>query len=168
MPTVLDWMRPNESETLVKQIDDEKDDTKSGDGSSDSDFDDDSDSSSDEPVCIHTRSWKKKHESESDDEVKFKVNHTEPDTDEPTNQEIDRQSDSDSSSFELADSGSDGEDGRVGTHSTPLAQRKPTRLRQLPAKFDGFILSSLKQLTTLLEDKFLGKVYTSNTSQLCV
>ena len=170
LPTILDWMRPNEPDTLVKPVYDNDDqvDTQSEDESSDIDNDTDSDSSSDEPVYVHTRSHKRRHKSESDDEVTFKVDRPDLDNIEPPNQEIDRQSDSDSNSFESADSGPDGEDGRVGTHSTPLAQRKPTRQRKLPAKYDGFVIGKLKQLTTILENKLLGKVYTRNTSQLYV
>ena len=40
---------------------------------------------------------------------------------EPSEQEIDRQSDSDSNSCQSADNGSDGEEGRGVIHSTPLA-----------------------------------------------
>ena len=85
---------------------------------------------------------------------------------EPVAQEIERQSDSDS--YKSADSGSDGEDGRVGTHSPPLAQRKSARQRKLPAKYDGFIIVPLKQLSMILENKFLGNMHTEHYSQLCV
>ena len=85
---------------------------------------------------------------------------------EPVAQEIERQSDSDS--YRSADSGSDGEDGRVGTHSPPLAQRKSARQRKLPARYDGFILGPLKQLSAILEKNFLGEVYTEHYSQLVV
>ena len=85
---------------------------------------------------------------------------------EPVTQEIERQLDSDS--YKSADSGSDGEDGCVGTHSPPLAQRKSARQRKLPAKYDGFIIGPLKQLSVILENKFLGQVYTEHYTQMCV
>ena len=81
-------------------------------------------------------------------------------------QEIEKQSDSDS--YRPADSGSDGEDGHVGTHSPPLAQRRSGRQRKLPAKYDGFIIGPLKQLSAMLENKFLGQVYTEHHAQMCV
>ena len=85
---------------------------------------------------------------------------------EPVTQEIEMQSDSDS--YKCADSGSDGENGCVGTHSPPLAQRKSARPRKVPAKYGGFILDALKQLSVILENKFLGKEYTEHSSELCV
>ena len=87
-------------------------------------------------------------------------------TEEPVAQEIERQLDS--YSYRSADSGSDGENGCVGTHSPPLAQRKSARQRKLPAKYDGFIISPLKQLSVILENKFLGQVYTEHYTQMCV
>ena len=84
----------------------------------------------------------------------------------PEAQEIDRQSDSDS--FRSVDSGSDGEDGRVGTHSPPLALRRSTREKKLPAKYDGFIIGPLRQLSAILEKQFLGKVYREQSSQMCI
>ena len=86
--------------------------------------------------------------------------------DEPMAQEIEKQSDTDLN--KSADSGSDGEDGHVGTHSPPLAQRRSARQRELPAKYDGFIIVPLKQLSAILENKFLGQVYTEHSAQMCV
>ena len=85
---------------------------------------------------------------------------------EPVAQEIERQSDSDS--YKSADCGSDGSDGHVGIHSPPLAQRKSARQRKLPAKYDGFIIGPLRQLSAMLENKFLGEVYTEHYAQMCV
>ena len=87
-------------------------------------------------------------------------------TDGPEAQEIDRQSDSDS--FRSVDSGSDGEDGRVGTHFPPLALRRSTREKKLPAKYDRFIIGPLRQLSAILENQFLGKVYREQSSQMCI
>ena len=85
---------------------------------------------------------------------------------EPVAQEIERQSDSDS--YKSADNGSDGENWCVFTHSPPLALRKSAKQRKVPAKFDGFIIGLLKQLSTILENKFLGNEYTEHSSQLCL
>ena len=87
-------------------------------------------------------------------------------TDGPEAQEIDRRSDS--GSFRSVDSGSDGEDGHVGAHSPPLAIRRSTREKKLPAKYDGFIIGPLRQLSVILENKFLGKVYREQSSQMCI
>ena len=94
------------------------------------------------------------------------VNRVDVTIEEPEAQEIDRQSDTDS--YKSADSGSDGEDGRVGTHSPPLALRRSARERKLPAKYDGFIIGPLKQLSAMIENRFLGKVYGEHSSQMCV
>ena len=125
-----------------------------------------SDSSSDEPICLHTRSQRKTPESPSDDDANDVDNRADVITEEPVAQEIERQLDSDS--YRSADSGSDGENGCVGTHSPPLAQRKSARQRKLPAKYDGFIIGPLKQLSVILENKFLGQVYTEHYTQMCV
>ena len=63
---------------------------------------------------------------------------------------------------------SDCEDGCVGIHSPPLALRKSAKERELPAKYDGFIIGPLRQLSAILENKFLGKVYREHSSQMCV
>ena len=158
LPTVLDWMRPFDPDTLVKPVDDEED--------SDVDSDGDSDSSSDEPICLHTRSQRKTPESPSDDDTNDVDNRSNVTIEEPVAQEIERQSDSDS--YKSADSGSDGEDGCVGTHSPPLALRRSARQRRLPDKYDGFIIGPLKQLSAILENTFLGEVYTEHYAQMCV
>ena len=85
---------------------------------------------------------------------------------EPVAQVIERQSDSDL--YKSADSCSDGSDGYVGTHSPPLALRRSARQRKLPAKYDGFIINPLKQLSAILENTFLGEVYTEHYAQMCV
>ena len=88
---------------------------------------------------------------------------------EPSEQEIDRQSDSDSNSCQSADNGSDGEEGRGVIHSTPLAQRKSACERKLPKKYDGFILGPMKQLNAILENHLLGRVFNANkNSQICI
>ena len=143
LPTVLDWMRPFDQDTLVKPVnyDDEVSDIDDSNG--------DSDLSGDEPICLHTRSQRKTPESPSDYDINDEDNRSDVTIEEPVAQEIERQSDSDS--YKSADSGSDGSDGRVGTHSPPLAQRKSARQRKLPAKYDGFIIGPLKQLSVILE-----------------
>ena len=85
---------------------------------------------------------------------------------EPSEQEIDRQSDSDSNSCQSADNGSDGEEGQGVIHSTPMAQRKSARERKLPKKYDGFILGPMKQLNAILENHLLGRVFTSSNNYL--
>ena len=77
---------------------------------------------------------------------------------EPSEQEIDRQSDSDSNSRQSADNGSDGEEGRGVIHSTPLAQQKSACERKLPKKYDGFILGPMKQLNAILGNHLLGPI----------
>ena len=145
---------------------DENEEELDDDEESDIDSDGDSDSSSDEPICLRTRSREKTPESPSDKDTNDVDDTADVIIEEPVAQEIERQSDSDSN--KSADSGSDGEDGRVGTHSPPLAQRKSARQRKLPAKYDGFILSPLKQLSAIFEKNFLGEVHTEHYSQLCV
>ena len=69
LPTILDWMRPYDPDTLVKPVHDENNadevnsDNENDDSIDDDDSDGDSDSSGDEPVCIRTRSQRKKQES---------------------------------------------------------------------------------------------------------
>ena len=121
-------------------------------------------SSSDEPICLCTRSQRKTSESPSDNETNDMNDRAGVVIDEPVAQEIERQS----NSYKSAGSGLDGSDGHVGTHSPPLAQRRLARQRKLPAKYDGFIIGPLKQLSAILEKKFLGEVYTEHYSQLCV
>ena len=107
-----------------------------------------------------------KKESPNDKKTKDTENAVGALTDGPEAQVIERQSDSDS--FQSADSGSDGEDGHVGTHSPPLALRRSTREKKLPAKYDGFIIGPLRQVSAVLESKFLGKVYREQSSQMCI
>ena len=172
LPTILDWMRPYDPDTLVKPVYDENNaeevnsENENNDSIDDDDSDGDSDSSSDEPVCICTRSQRKKQESPIENNINDTENTVEVTTNGPEAQEIDRQSDSDS--FRSVDSGSDGEDGRVGTHSPPLAIRKSTREKKLPAKYDGFIIGPLRQLSVIFEKQFLGKVYREQSSQMCI
>ena len=105
-------------------------------------------------------------ESPSDDDTNDVDNRSDVTIKEPVAQEIERQSDPDS--YKSADSGSDGEDGCVSTHSTPLALRRSARQRKLPDKYDGFIIGPLRQLSVILENKFLGEVYTEHYAQMCV
>ena len=138
LPTVLDWMRPFDPDTLVKPVnyDDEANEVELDDDevSDIDDSDGDSDLSGDAPTCLCTRSQRKTLESPSDDDNRSDVT-----TEEPVAQEIERQSDS------------DGEDRCVGTYSPLLAQGKSVRQRKLPAKYDGFIIGPLKQLSVILE-----------------
>ena len=162
LPTVLDWMRPFDPDTLVKPVSDDNDANEVDlDDDEDSDVDDsdgDSDSSSDEPICLHTRSERKTSELHSDNDTNDVDSRSDVTIKEPVAQEIERQSDSDS--YKSADSGSDSENGRVGTHSPPQ--------RKLTAKYDGFIIGPLRQLSAILENKFLGEVYTEHYAQMCV
>ena len=68
---------------------------------------------------------------------------------EPLEQEIDRQSESDSNSYQPADNISDGKEEQGDIHSTPLAQRKSAHERKLPKKYNGFILGLIKQLNAI-------------------
>ena len=69
LPTILDWMRPYDPDILVKPVWGENNenevnsDHEDEDSTDDDDSDGYSDSSGDEPVCIRTRSQKKKQES---------------------------------------------------------------------------------------------------------
>ena len=81
--------------------------------------------SSDEPICLCTRSQRKTPESPSVVDTNDIDNRSNVTIEEPVAQEIERQSDSDS--YNSADSGSDGDDAHVGTHSPLLAQRKSAR-----------------------------------------
>ena len=119
LPTVLDWMRPFDPDTLVKPVNDDNDaneiELDDDEDSNVNDSDDDLGSSSDEPICLRTRSQRKTPESPSKDNTNDVDAQSNVTIEEPVAQEIERQSDSDS--YRSADSGSDGEDGRVGTHS---------------------------------------------------
>ena len=163
-------MRPFDPNTLVEPVSDDNDANEEElDDEEDSDIDDsdgDSDLSGDEPICLCTRSQTKIPESSSDDDTNNTDNRSDVTIEEPVGQEIERQPDSDS--YKSADSGSDGSDGHVGTHSPPLTQRKSARQRKLPAKYDGFIIGPLRQLSAILENKSLGEVYTEHYAQMCV
>ena len=143
LPTVFGWMRPFDPDTLVKRVNDDDDANEVElDDDEDSDVDDsdgDSHSSGDEPIYHHTRSQKKTPESPSNDDTNDVDNRSDVTIEEPVAQVIERQSDSDS--YKSADSGSDGEDGHVGP---------------------------LRQLSAILENKFLGEVYTEHYAQMCV
>ena len=89
-------------------------------------------------------------ESPSDSDTTDVDNRSDVTIEEPVAQEIERQLDSDS--YKSTDSGSDSEDGRVGTHSPPQALRRLARQRKLPDKYDGFIIGPLKQLSVILEN----------------
>ena len=82
----------------------------------------------------------------------------------PSEKEIDRQSNSDSNSYQSADNGSDWEDGQGDIHSTPLAQRKSAHERRLLKKYDGFILGPMKQLNAILENHLLVRIFTANNN----
>ena len=105
LPTVLDWMRPFDPDTLVKPGNDDNDANEVElDDKEDSDIDDsdgDSDSSGDKPICLHKRSQTKTPESPSGNDTNDVDNISDVTIEEPVAQEIERQSDSDSS----ADSG---------------------------------------------------------------
>ena len=59
--------------------------------------------------------------------------------------------------------------GEVISTQLPLAQRKSAHERKLPKKYDDFILGPIKQLNAILENHFLGRVFTANkNSQICV
>ena len=92
LPTVLDWMRPLEPGTLITD-NPVAEDTVSERESSDEE--EDSESSGDEAVCTHTRAQHKikRNISKSETEDQNISNIMEPE-----NQEIERQSDSDSNS----------------------------------------------------------------------
>ena len=155
-----------ESDMLVKSIKDDPgvDDHIKSENETNSD-EEDSELSGDGTIYTHTQTQHKitKSQQEIDGEISVA------NTNEPLEQEIDRQSESDSNSYQSADNGSDGEDGQGDSHSTPLAQRKSACERKLPKKYDGFILGPMKQLNAILENQLLGRVFTSNkNSQICV
>ena len=112
--------------------------------------------------AIYTHTWTQHKIKRSKDEIVGEIRVA--NINEPTEQEIDRQSDSDSNSYQSADKSSDGEDGWGDVHSTPLAQRKWAHERKLPKKYDEFILRPIKQLNAILENHLLGRVFTSNKS----
>ena len=155
-----------EPDILVKPINDDpgvEDHIKSENETSSDD--EDSELSGDEAMYSHTQTQHKikKSQQEINGEIRAaNIN-------EPLGQEIDRHSESDSNSYQSADNSSDGEDGQDDIHSTPLAQRKSAHERKLPKKYDGFILGPIKQLNAILDNHFLGRVFTSNkNSQICV
>ena len=155
-----------EPDVLVKPINDDPgaEDHIKPENESSSD-EEDSELSGDEAIYTHTQTQHeiKRPKPEIQDEIRIlNIN-------EPSEQEINRQSDSDSNSYQSADNGSDGEGGQGDIHSTPLSQRKSARERKLPKKYDGFILGPMKQLNAILENHLLGRVFTSsNSSQICV
>ena len=128
LPTVLDWMRPFDPDTLVKPVNDDNDANEVElDDDEDSNVDDsegDLDSSGDEPICLCTRSQRKTPESPSDDDTNEDDKRSDVTIEEPVSQEIERQSDSDS--YKSANSGSDGEDGHAGTY--PLSSIGPKKV----------------------------------------
>ena len=70
LPTILDWMRPHDPDILVKHVyaenkfvEEVNSDNEDDNGTDDDDSNGDSDLSSDEPICICTRSQKRKQES---------------------------------------------------------------------------------------------------------
>ena len=127
--------------------------------------DKDSELSGDEAMYSHTQTQHKIKKSQQEINGEIRVANI----NEPLEQEIDRQSESDSNSYQSADNSSDGEEEQGDIHSTPLAQRKSACERKLPKKYDGFILGPIKQLNAILENHLLGRVFTSNkNSQICV
>ena len=155
-----------EPDILIKPINDDpgvKDHIKSeNDTSSD---DEDSELSGDEAMYSHTQTQHKIKKSQQEINGEIRIANI----NEPLEQEIDRQSESDSNSYQSADNSSDGEEEQGDIHSTPLAQRKSAHERKLPKKYDGFILGPIKQLNAILENHLLGRVFTSNkNSQICV
>ena len=166
LPMILDWMRPMEPDIIVKPVGDDpgvEDHTKSEhDTSSD---EEDSELSGDEAFYTHTQTQHKIKKSKPEIQGEMRAENI----NEPSEQEIDRQSDSDSNSCQSADNGSDGEEGRGAIHSTPLAQRKSAREIKLPKKYDGFILGPMKQLNAILENHLLGRVFNANkNTQICI
>ena len=165
IPTILDWMQPMEPDILVKPTNDDpgvEDHIKSENETSSDD--EDSELSGDEAMYSHTQTQHKIKKSQQEINGEIRVANI----NEPLEQEIDRQSESDSNSYQSADNSSDGEE-RGDIHLTPLAQRKSACERKLPKKYDGFILGPIKQLNAILENHLLGRVFTSNkNSQICV
>ena len=167
LPTILDWMQPMEPDIIVKPIGDDpgvEDHIKSENDTSSNE--DDSELSGDEAIYTHTQTQHKIKKSKPEFQGEMRARKH---IDEPSEQEIDRQSDSDSNSCQSADNGSDGEEGQGVIHSTPLAQRKSARERKFPKKYDGFILGPMKQLNAILENHLLGRVFNANkNSQICI
>ena len=124
----------------------------------------DSELSGDEVIYTHTQTQNKIKRPKPDIQEEMRVANI----NEPSEQEIDRQSDSDSNSCQSADNGSDGEEGRGVIHSNSLGPKK-ARERKLPKKYDGFILGPMKQLNAILENHLLGRVFNANkNSQICI
>ena len=166
LPTVLDWMWPMEPDIIVKPIGDDpavEDHIKSEHDTSSNE--EDSELSGDEVFYTHTQTQHKIKKSKPQIQGEMRAENI----NEPSEQEIDRQSDSDSNSCQSADNGSDGEEGQGVIHSKTLAQRKSARERKLPKKYDGFILGPMKQLNAILKNHLFGRVFnSSNNSQICV
>ena len=112
-------MQPMEPDIIVKPIGDDpvvEDHIKSENDTSSNE--EDSELSGDQAIYTHTRTQHKIKKSKPEFQGEMRVENI----NEPSEQEIDRQSDSDSNSCQSADNGSDGEEGRDVIHSTPLAQ----------------------------------------------
>ena len=88
----------------------------------------DSELSGDEAIYTHTQTQHKIKKSKPEFQGEVRVVNI----NEPLEQDMDRQSESDSNSYQSADNGSDGEEGQGVIHSTPLAQRKSACERKLP------------------------------------
>ena len=119
LPTILDWMWLMEPDILVKPIKDDpgvEDQVKSENETSSDE--EDPDLSGDEAIYTHT--WTRHEIKKSKPEIQGEMRVA--NINEPSEQEIDRQSDSDLNSYQSADNGSDEEDGQGDIHSTPLAQ----------------------------------------------
>ena len=164
-------MRPFDPDTLEKPVKDDNDANEVElDDEEDSDIDDsdgDFESSGDEPICLRTRSQPKIPEYTSGNDTNDVDKRLDVTIEEWVAQEIERQLDSDS--YKSADSGSDGEDRHVGTHSPPLAQRKSATQRKFPVKYDRFIIGPLRQLSVILENKVIRRrVYKTLCPNMCV
>ena len=112
-------MQPMEPDIIVKPIRDDPgvEDHIKPENESSSD-EEDSELSGDEAIYTHTQTQHKIKKSKPEFQGEMRAENV----NEPSEQEIDRQSDSDSNSCQSADNGSDGEEGRGVIHSTPLAQ----------------------------------------------
>ena len=158
-------MRPMEPDILVKPINDDpgvEDHIKSENETSSDDKD--SELSGDEAMYSHTQTQHKIKKSQQEINGEIRVANIK----EPLEQEIDRQSESDSNSYQSADNSSDGEEDQGDIHSTPPGPKKAHE-RKLPKKYNGFILGPIKQLNAILENHLLGRVFTSNkNSEICV